>query len=218
MHGAEHPVAHRAERLEDGAVKDVGADRDLRVEPEDEDEDRRHQAAAAHAGHADEDPDERAREVNCQVIGARPGIGQETNGRPVSRQPSLYASQPVQKPVTAASSASAATSSAEHRAGDVPAERVGERRRAEHGGSDHVRGARRPAVLERALAEPRLHELEVREAGQAEAAPDTRPTTSCRASRPASQPQPASQRRARASPIVAWLKRGARESITAVSR
>jgi len=37
------------------------------------------------------------------------GSGHETNGLPVSRQPSLYASQPVQNPVTAASSASAAT-------------------------------------------------------------------------------------------------------------
>jgi len=37
------------------------------------------------------------------------GTGQDTKGLPVSRQPSLYASQPVQNPVTAASSASAAT-------------------------------------------------------------------------------------------------------------
>jgi uncharacterized protein len=37
------------------------------------------------------------------------GNGQETNGSPRSRQPSLYASQPAQKPVAAASSASAAT-------------------------------------------------------------------------------------------------------------
>ena len=38
------------------------------------------------------------------------GSGHATKGLPVSRQPSLYASQPVQKPVAAASSASAATS------------------------------------------------------------------------------------------------------------
>ena len=37
------------------------------------------------------------------------GSGQDTKGLPVSQQPSLYASQPVQNPVTAASSASAAT-------------------------------------------------------------------------------------------------------------
>ncbi len=37
------------------------------------------------------------------------GSGHETKGLPVSQQPSLYASQPVQNPVTAASSASAAT-------------------------------------------------------------------------------------------------------------
>ncbi len=37
------------------------------------------------------------------------GSGQDTNGLPVSQQPSLYASQPVQNPVVAASSANAAT-------------------------------------------------------------------------------------------------------------
>ena len=37
------------------------------------------------------------------------GSGHETKGLPVSQQPSLYASQPVQNPVTAASSASPAT-------------------------------------------------------------------------------------------------------------
>jgi uncharacterized protein len=37
------------------------------------------------------------------------GSGQDTKGLPVSQQPSLYASQPVQNPVVAASSASAAT-------------------------------------------------------------------------------------------------------------
>ena len=52
------PVARRAERLEDGAVEDVGADGDLRVEAEEQDQDRRHQAAAAHPGHADEHADE----------------------------------------------------------------------------------------------------------------------------------------------------------------
>ena len=49
-----------AERLEDRAVEDVGADRDLRVEAEEQDQDRRHQAAAAHPGHPDEHADERA--------------------------------------------------------------------------------------------------------------------------------------------------------------
>src|SRR3954449_10830984 len=39
-----------------------------------------------------------------------PGMGHDTKGLPRSRQPSLYASHPVQKPVVAASSASAATS------------------------------------------------------------------------------------------------------------
>ena len=119
-----------AERLEDRAVQDVRADGDLRVEAEEQDQDRRHQRAAAHPGHADEHADEQARERelpgHVEPL-ARAGIGQETNGRPVSRQPSLYASQPVQKPVTAASSASAATSSAEHGAGGAPPTRVGDR-------------------------------------------------------------------------------------------
>ena len=107
MHGPEHPVSHGPERLEDRAVQDVSADGDLRVEPEEEDEDRRHQGATAHPGHADQDPDEQA--GKRKLPGQRdPGIGQETKGRPVRRHASLYASQPVQKPVVAASSASTA--------------------------------------------------------------------------------------------------------------
>jgi len=44
-----------------------------------------------------------------QSLAGSGGSGQDTKGLPVSRQASLYASQPVQNPVTAASSASAAT-------------------------------------------------------------------------------------------------------------
>ena len=55
-------------------------------------------------------PTSRPARESCQVI-AR-GNGQETKGRPVRRQPSLYASQPVQNPVAAASSARPLTSSA----------------------------------------------------------------------------------------------------------
>ena len=62
MHVAQPPVLDRPERLEDGAVDDVGADRDRRLEAEDEDEQRRHQRAAAHAGHADEQADQEAGE------------------------------------------------------------------------------------------------------------------------------------------------------------
>src|SRR5262249_10685595 len=62
VHVAELTVADRAERLEDGSVEDVRADRCLRIEPEDEDQHRGHQAAAAHPGHADEEPDEGAGE------------------------------------------------------------------------------------------------------------------------------------------------------------
>src|SRR5258708_40030877 len=105
MAGAEGP-----EWLGDRGGEDVGAGRRLRVEAEDEDQHRRHQRAAAHPLHPDQGPDSEAR--NAQLPGhPRGGSGQETKGRPRNRQPSLYASQPVQKPVTAASSASAATSS-----------------------------------------------------------------------------------------------------------
>jgi hypothetical protein len=61
VNGAEHPVPDRADRLEDGAVEDVRADRDARVEPEDEDEQRRHERAAAHPGEPDERADQQAR-------------------------------------------------------------------------------------------------------------------------------------------------------------
>src|SRR2546423_8473857 len=108
MDVAELAMTHRAKRLEDRTMQDVGADRGFRVETEEEDQHRSHETSAAHSGHADEQPHREARE--CELPGhARGGIGQETNGRPRRRQPSLYASQPVQKPVTAASSASTAT-------------------------------------------------------------------------------------------------------------
>ena len=109
--GAEHAVARGAERFEDRPVEDVGADGDFRVEAEEEDQDRRHQAPATHSGHPDEDSDQQAGERELPGHTGFGGSGQETKGLPVIRQPSLYASQPVQKPVTAASSASAATSS-----------------------------------------------------------------------------------------------------------
>src|SRR6266545_611721 len=62
VHGAEAPVANRAERLEDRAVEDVGADRVGRFEPEEDDQDRRHQRAAAHSREADDRTDQQARE------------------------------------------------------------------------------------------------------------------------------------------------------------
>ena len=64
---AEHPVPRRAERLEDRAVEDVRADRDLRVEVEEQDQDRRHQRAAAHSGH----PDQHARRAGPRARTAR---------------------------------------------------------------------------------------------------------------------------------------------------
>ena len=85
---AELPVAHGAERLEDRAVQDVGADRGLRVEAEEQDQHRRHQAAAAHAGHADEDADQRGRRsTSSQVTCGRPGSGRRrTAGRAAGRR------------------------------------------------------------------------------------------------------------------------------------
>ena len=47
-----------AERLDDRAVEDVGADRHRRLEAEDENQHRRHQRAATHAGHPDEEADQ----------------------------------------------------------------------------------------------------------------------------------------------------------------
>ena len=174
VHVAELAVTNRAERLEDRTVEDVRADRRLRIEAEEQDQHRRHQRAAAHAGHADEHADQQAREAELPGH-ARGGSGQETNGRPRSRQPSLYASQPVQKPVIAASSARAATRmpepGSEHReAGDVR-----DRRGRQHDEPDDVRRARRARVLERSFAEARLDHLEVEDAGQAVAPPEHEP-------------------------------------------
>ena len=55
-------VPRGAERLEDRAVEDVGADRHRRLEAEDEDQHRRHQRAATHAGHPDEQADQQTGE------------------------------------------------------------------------------------------------------------------------------------------------------------
>jgi hypothetical protein len=56
--GAEPAVPHGAEGLEDGAVEDVGADRERRLEAEEEDQDGRHQRPAAHPGEPDERSDQ----------------------------------------------------------------------------------------------------------------------------------------------------------------
>ena len=107
------------------------------------------------------------------------GSGHETKGLPVSQQPSLYASQPVQNPVTAASSASAATIEPSTAPAIDRPDRVGERRRGQEDGADDVREAGRARVLERPLAEARLHELEVGEARQAAAPPEDEADDSC---------------------------------------
>ena len=96
VHVPELPVAPGAEGLEDGAVQDVGSDRGLRVEAEER----------ISIGVISEPPpipvmptsvptSARPAMTNCQVMFGS-GIGHDTNGRPVRRQPSLYASQPVQ--------------------------------------------------------------------------------------------------------------------------
>ena len=88
--------------------------------------------------------------ANCQVRRAVPAE-RARDERPAAQRgsASLYASQPVQKPVTAASSASAATSSPSPAPSVGSAGRVGDRRGREHDEADDVRGARRARVLER---------------------------------------------------------------------
>ena len=154
------------------------------VEVEEQDQDRRHQRAAAHAGHADEDADEQARERELpgHVLFGRvtfgscaSGIGHETNGLP---------GDPAEELVRLAARAEAGGGSEQRERRDEQAERGAEDRRAErvrdrgggeHGEPDDVRGARRPRVLELALAEARLDELEVGEARQAPAAAERQP-------------------------------------------
>ena len=100
-----------------------------------------------------------------------PGIGQETNGRPREQAGEL---------VRLAAGAEAGHRGEQRERGDEqrrarrrrspsPA-RVGDRRGGEHDEADDVRGARRARVLERAFAEARLDQLEVRDARQAVAA------------------------------------------------
>ena len=67
-----------AERLEDRAVQDVGPDGDRGLETEDEDEDGSQERAAAHAGEADEEAGEEARERelpgHASVIHSQSGL------------------------------------------------------------------------------------------------------------------------------------------------
>src|SRR5580765_7027037 len=62
VHGAELPVPHRAEALEDRAVENVGADRERRLEAEEDDQDRRQQRAAAHPRQAYKQTDQETAE------------------------------------------------------------------------------------------------------------------------------------------------------------
>ena len=61
---------------------------------------------------------------------------------------------------------------AEHGAERRPADEVRDRGGGEEPEPDHVREPRRPAVLERPLAEPRLQHLEVEDAREAPAPPE----------------------------------------------
>jgi hypothetical protein len=82
-HGAETAVPGAPERLEDGAVEDVRADRHGRVEVEKEDQERRHEGAAAHPGHPDEEPGDQTGEDQERVVQA--GALSERRGRRTSR-------------------------------------------------------------------------------------------------------------------------------------
>ena len=62
VHRSQPPVAHRAERLEDRAVEDVGADGVAGLEAEDDDQDRRHQRPSADAREADDQPEPEPRQ------------------------------------------------------------------------------------------------------------------------------------------------------------
>jgi hypothetical protein len=61
-------VAHGAERLEDGAVQDVGSDCDGWIEVEEEDQDRGHQGAAPHSRHSDKYADQKAGDGQAWVV------------------------------------------------------------------------------------------------------------------------------------------------------
>ena len=74
---------------------------------------------------------------------------------------------------------------------DTDAEHVREDRRRQDGGADHVREPWRSCILELALADVRLHELEVHQARQQYRRPSVSPTTSWSASRARSHGQPA---------------------------
>ena len=75
--------------------------------------------------------------------------------------------QPAQKPVTAASSASAATMPPSTAPSVVQPTRYATEAALEEAEPDHVREAWRAAVLERPFAEPRLQHLVVEDAGEA---------------------------------------------------
>src|SRR6478735_4303207 len=217
MDVAQAAVMHRTERLEDRAVQDVRADRGLRVEAEDQDQHRRHQAAAAHAGHPDENPDRGARE--CELPGQErvPGMGHETNGRPRSAHKSLYIRQPVQKPVTAASSASAATSSPST-APNVGKPAAYATDAAESTTSPTMLAARGGRESSSSPSPKRgCNSSKYARHGRQYRRPNVSPTASCSASSASSHHQPVATATSERTPTTDWFVRGARESITSRS-
>ena len=87
---------------------------------------------------------------------------------------------------------------AEHRAQQREAGQVGDRGGGQHDQPDHVGGAGRTRVLERPLAEPRLHQLEVGDAGQAPAAAEAQAQRQLQRQQREQRPEPGDHRDQRA--------------------
>ena len=84
----------------------------------------------------------------------------------------MYASHPAQNPVAAARQCERRDEDAEDGPNGIEPGEVRQEGRRQEDGADHVREPRRPRVLERSLAEVRLHQLEVGEARQAVPSPE----------------------------------------------
>ena len=169
----------------------------------------------------DEDSDEqpRERELPGHAEG-RPGIGQETKGRPVKSAAEL---------VRLAARAEPRRRGEQRERGDEQRERrrrrASDRRARTRASTRRARPRRRcspraaggcPRAAPRRTAAARARSRRGT-AGRSAARRRGRRRAGARAA-PTSQCQPASTATSERTPIVAWLKRGARESITAVSR
>jgi len=98
------------------------------------------------------------------------------------------------------------------------ADGVGEARGAQHRQADLVGEARRAAVLDRSLADARLDQFEVGDTGHAVAAPEAQADRQLSGEQGQDRHQPLSTATSERVPMVAWLKRGARASMTSRSR